>query len=261
MTDSAAIVRFLSQSEHRPAVLRIVHSEQQCDRDTIVAQVDATRRTTIRTIDALLDRWYLAKRAEGYQVTPLGSAVLRAYDDVVSELAVADRLAPFLGQMPPEWFNVDLGVLAEAEVVTAAEDGSYVLVERLLSLRSDAEWLQHVSPIIEQQSLAQLTDRLEAGRAPSGEIVISTDAWNTVQEQPRYKAASTRLGATDQLSLCVYPEQVPFMLCITEGAVAVGVTSGGRPHAQIVSEHPKLRGWATETFSAIRDRAVPVMEY
>lgn len=260
MVDAMETVKFLSQSETRVTVLRLLQSEDHLSRSTIEARVDASRRTVIRTVRTLSDRGYLTETETGYRLTPFGAFVIASYEELADDLSIAQRMAPFLAHVPSEWFDVDPTVLSDAELVTATEESPYALIDRTLELRDAASRLQHMSPIIERRSVDQMVDRLKSGETIRGTVVIGADAWSAARDEKRYRVTNEVLQAAEQLEFRVYPDRVPFMLCVTGDAVSVGVAKGGRPYAQIVSDHPTLRAWATATFDRILDRTLGLAE-
>lgn len=256
MNSVTELLRFLSQSHNRVAVLQALRSEEELDRYVIEDRVDASRRTVIRVVDSLTERGYVVATDSGYRLTALGSLILSLYEELATDVSVAERLSPFLSNMPAEWFDVDPRTLADAEMLVATEASPYALIDRTLSLRREASYLRHMSPILEAKSVKQITERLESGDTVRGEIVTSNDVLNTLREHPEYQKSYDLVQAADQLSLSVCVDPVPFMLCLTDDVVTVGVSKDGRPYAQIVSDHPALWEWAETTFASFRNQAV-----
>lgn len=261
MRDVAEVIRFLAQSDNRVAVLQVLQSGGRLDRYAIEERVDASRRTVIRTIDSLREQGYVVETGDGYRLTALGSVVVEVYDSLAADVSVMQRLSPFLSHMPAEWFDLDPQVLADADLLVATEGSPYALIDRTLSLRREAHRLRHMSPILEQKSVDQLADRLQAGEDIQGEIVTGESVLASWQDHPEYQDAYELVQAADDLSLYICPDPVPFMLCLTDDVVTVGVAKDGRPYAQIVSDHTAVRKWAETTFASFREQARPLSEY
>lgn len=255
MNDDADVIRFLLQSDNRTDVLQLLRENEELDRYEIEEELDASRRTVIRTMDAVTDYGYVAKNDDKYELTLLGSYIVDIYHELISNVSVAQRFEPFLTHMPADKFDVDPRKLEDAELIVANEASPYALVDRTLSLRQKTSTIRHMSPIIEQKSMNQLAQRLQREESLTGDAIISQSALDACKNHSEYQNSYQRIVASDRVTLYVYPDTIPFMLSITEDMVAIGVAKDGRPFAQVLSDHPEVQVWAENTFEMYRNQS------
>lgn len=255
---SADTLRFLAQSEHRPETLGAIRASGPLDRDEIEAQLDATRRTVVRTVEALTDEGYVEQVGERYRLTALGAAVYDAYEQLADDVALTDRLEPLLANVSEETFDLDPRLLADAELVVATEASPYALLDRTLTIRRDARHVREIAPMTEKRSIEQLADRIRQGEDFEFEAVLSAATLEASRSNPEYADAFETTAASDAVDVAVYPEQVGLFLCVADDTVAVGVSKEDRPHAMAVTDAPAVREWAIDTFEDHWDRADPV---
>lgn len=255
---SADTLRFLAQSDNRPATLAALRAAGPLDRDGIEARLDASRRTVIRTVEALTDEGYVEQVGERYRLTALGATVYDAYEQLVDDVTVADRLEPLLANVPNEVFDLDPRLLSDAELVVATEGSPYALLDRSLTLRRGARRVREIAPMTEKRSIEQLADRIRAGEDFEFEAILSAATLEASRSNPEYADAFETTAASDAVDVAVYPEPVELFLCVADDTVAVGASKDDRPHAMVVTSNPRVREWAIDTFEAHWDRADPV---
>ena len=260
MSGDTGFLRFLAQSDTRVAVLQLLNERGRLDRYEIEQDLDVSRRTVIRTIDALADNGYVLNETDTYELTALGALVAASYNEFASTVETAHQLEPFLAHLPDDSFDVDPRQLDDAEIMVVNEASPYALVDRTVSLWQDISQIQHMSPMVEHKSVHQLADRLEENEDLAGDAIIPKPALETMQQHPNYREGYQRIVACDRLTLHVYPDTVPYMLCITDDTVAVGVAKDGKPYAQLIADHPQLRQWANDTFDNYLNQCRPLKQ-
>ena len=260
MTGDAGLLRFLAQSDTRVAVLELLNERGGLDRYEIEQELDVSRRTVIRTIDALADNSYVVNETDTYELTALGATVAASYNEFASTVETAHQLEPFLAHLPDDSFNVDPRELDDAELLVASEASPYALIDRTISLRQETSHLRHMSPIIEKKSLEHLAQQLQHDDELTGDAIIPKQALDSWEDHPDYNDAYQHIINVDRLTLHVYPDTIPYMVCLTDDAVAVGVAKDGNPRAQLIADHPQLRQWATDTFENYLNQSKPLKQ-
>jgi predicted transcriptional regulator len=255
---SADRLRFLTQSDNRPEALAALREAGPLDRDGIAARLDASRRTVVRTVEALTDEGYVEQVGERYRLTALGATVIAAYQRLADEVALTDRLEPLLANVPGAVFDFDPRLLADAELVVATEGSPYALLDRTLTLRREARRVREIAPMTEKRSIEQLADRIRGGADIEFDAILSAATLEASRSNPEYADAFETTAASDAVDVAVYPDEVELFLCVADDTVAVGASKDDRPHAMVVTSNPRVREWAIDTFEDHWDRAEPV---
>lgn len=246
-------LRFLSQSENRVEILSILQ-ERETDRYTIEERVNASRRTVIRTLDALIDQGYVTENDGEYSHTFLGAAIYRSYREFASNVSVIQELRPFFTHLDADVCPVEPQSFVDAELLVATEGSPYALLDRTLAIRQSAGEIRELAPIVERKSVAQLAERLRNDDTVSVEVVLSKQALEAGVTHPEYRDDHETVARSDRVELRVAPE-LPLLLCIADGTVAIGVRKNEKPHALLVSENDRVIEWAERTFERYRRRS------
>lgn len=255
VTDTLA---FLSQSTNRAAVIQLLQEEEPLDRYEIEEQVEASRRTVIRTVDALIDHGYVSEKNGSYRLTAFGAALIDSYEQFVTEAKQAHELGPFLRHLPSDVLDIELQHFEDAELITATAASPYAAIDRVLAIRRQASRIRELSPIVEQKSIEQLAQRIRDNESVSVEVVLSESAVEASEDHPDYHETQQLITQAAQTSISVASTEIPFLLCIADETVAVGTTKESRPHSLLVSTNVDVKQWAEETFNMYQKAAQPV---
>jgi predicted transcriptional regulator len=259
MSDVADSLAFLSQSTNRAEVLRLLQDEEGLDRYEIEEQVEASRRTVIRTLDALTEHGYVEDGDGQYRLTAFGSELVDSYQAFAEQAQLAHEFAPFLTHLPDGVFDQGLRCLEDAELITATEGSPYAVLDRTLTIRRQATQIRELSPIIEQKSIAQLAQRIRDNEPISVEVVLSESAMEASEIHPDYQDDQQLINQADQTDIYLASTEIPFLLCIADDTVAIGVTNDMRkPHALVVSTNADVKQWAEQTYEAYQEHVQPV---
>jgi len=260
MSEVTDTLAFLSQSRNRAEVLQLFQDNEQLDRYEIEEQVEASRRTVIRTLDALTEHGYVEDNNDKYRLTAFGSVLADSYQAFAEEAELAHEFAPFLTHLPDGVFDRDLRCLKDAELITATEGSPYAVLDRTLTIRRQASEIRELSPIIEQKSLAQLAQRIRDGEPVSVEVVLSESALEASEIHPDYQDDQQLVTQADQTDLYLASTEIPFLLCIADDTVAIGVTNDMKPHALVVSTNADVKQWAEQTYDAYQEHVQPIQQ-
>lgn len=254
---SNGAVSFLAASANRVAALLALRESGAGDLRSVAEEVDASRRTVKRTLDALEERgWVITEDENGeYRISSLGALVLESYLDVVDRLEAADRLAPFLEQISVAELGLSPMALADAEVVVKAENQPYAPMDRVLEIRRNASEIREVVNIVQGDSAAQLRERVERGELEA-EIVLEDGVLEAISANEEYADEFEATLGTDGVRFYVYDDTIPFVFGLMDDTVILGVNDDmGMPEAVVVSEAPAVREWAHSRFESYRSAA------
>jgi len=157
------------------------------NRYEIKEHLDASRRTVIRTLDALAEEGFVEQDEETYHLTALGSCISESYEELTAEVSLAQRLSPFLENIPDSEFDLDPWLLEDTELVVATEGSPYALLDRTLQLREDAMRIREIAPMIEKKSTDQLARRIQEKEPIEFDAVLSEAAVEAGRSNPDYR--------------------------------------------------------------------------
>jgi predicted transcriptional regulator len=258
MSDGTDLLAFLSQSTNRAEILKLLRDEEGLDRYEIGEQVEVSRRTVIRTLNTLTEHGCVAESDGSYRLTAFGSVLIESYQRFAEETELASDLAPFLTHMPDGVLDLDLQHFEDAELITATEGSPYAVLDRTLAIRRQASEIRELSPIIEQKSIAQLAQRIRNGEPVSVEVVLSESALEASEIHPDYQEHQQLVSQADQTDIYLASIDIPFLLCIADDTVAIGVTNDGKPHALVVSTNADVKQWAEQTYETYQEHVQQV---
>lgn len=241
-------------------MLQLLATEGNMDRYELEDRMAVSRRTVIRTADALAERGYIDQDGTTYHVTAYGSWIAQAYQRFTQSLTTYQRLQPLIAHLPRDTFDLDPRHLADAELLTVEDTSAAEMLQRALALRERATHLRELSPMVEKRSVDQLAQRVQSGDIASAEIVLSESAMQMAETQPSYQDAHQRVIEADSVTMSVSPDPIPFLLCIADDTVAIGATQDGRPYAFAVTSNEAVIEWAARTFRQFQDRSVPARQ-
>lgn len=258
MSDVSDTLSFLSQSQNRAEVLTLVYEETGCNRYEIEEQVDASRRTVIRALDALTDRGYIEKRGQVYRTTSFGSFIAEAYQEFVSNTTLAHQVKPFLANVSDNEYDLDPKYLDDAEVVVTTPRSPYALLDRTLAIRREADQIREVAPFIERKSVEQLVERIEHQESFGVEAILPEAAVEAGDEHPEYREAHQQIKQSDQVNLYIHPGEISLPVCIADDTVIICVLEDEKLHALVLSSNREVKGWAESRFETIRNNSNPL---
>lgn len=253
-------LRFLADSDNRLALLTRLTDVDTLDRYALEDELEASRRTIVRTLNAFDRRGYLrtADTADAYHPTGYGVYLSQLFAEFETELATAIRLRPFLEQIDAAELGVDPRRLQDAELTVASEVCPYAAFDRFLEIRTEAESVRFLAPKIERRSLNQVVRRIEEEPAFEAEIIITEPVQSSMQAHRGFEEAFETMLAAEPVSVYRYTDSIPCMLADLGDRVAIGVSRNEQPYALVESEDAAVREWVHDQLDAYRDDAEPI---
>ncbi|MFB6123154.1 MAG: helix-turn-helix transcriptional regulator [Haloferacaceae archaeon] len=257
MADVTDELAFLAQSRNRHEALSALRTTAPLDRYDLEDRLDASRRTVIRTLDALADRGYVTDSDGEYRLTAYGSFLAARFAEFADDVRTVDRLAPFLSHVSADAFDLDPRHLADADVYVADAGSPYALLDRTLQLRREATRIREVAPAVEKKSVEQLARRVRNGDDVDVQVVLPESAAEAATSSPDYREDHLTALRSDDVEMYVVPDSVGTFVGVLDDTVAIATAKAGRPHALVVTTDDAAVAWAEETFARYRDRARP----
>lgn len=255
MEKAAEELRFVSQSLNRSEALLALTRDGPLKRTELERRLDASHRTVVRVVNTLDEAGFLRDSNGELRLSLFGSLVGNDLDDFVTATEVAIRFKPFLRNAPPALEFVDLDHLAGAELLVASESDPFAILDRILSLRSQATRIREIAPGVEQKSISQLADRVQRGDELDVEAVLPEQASESAESRSTYREDHRAAIASDAVDIYVHPEPISFFAGVLDDTVAIAVTEEGQPHALVLSEDVGLREQVESLVATYRDDA------
>ena len=216
------------------------------------ASLDVSRATVHRATASLVERGLLTEDEDGYALTGFGVAVAEEVRAFRANVAVAERLAPFLDVVDPETAaEIPLERFADARVVESEPRRAHVDVERIRGLLADSEsfrlFSRVASPIYVDAAYRAAMDgkRVDAVFDPEAVEILFDGYADRLREA----------AAVGDLSVRVY-DGCPFELFVFDRAVGMTAHDDrGVQNAFVETDDPAACEWAERLFDRYADRA------
>ncbi len=253
-------LRFLADSDNRLALLTQLPEVDTLDRYALEDELEASRRTIVRTLDAFDRRGYLrtADTADAYVPTSYGTYLGQLFAEFETDLAAAIRLRPFLEQIDAAEFGFDPRRLRDAELTVASEICPYAAFDRFLEIRTEAEFVRFLAPKIERRSLNQIVRRIEEEPAFEAEIIITEPVQSSMQAHQGFQDAFETMLAAEAVSVYRYTDSIPYLLAELDDRIAIGVSRNEQPYALVETEDTVIREWVRDQLTAYKDASEPL---
>lgn len=250
---------FLAQSENRVTVLRELAANGRMDRYELEDGIDVTRRTILRTVNALEERGYVDETDAGIGLTALGEYIIEHYDAFLDRVTMEPSVEQFMASLPADSLDVDVDRLRAGEVTAAAPGSPYAPLDRSLELRAQASEIRELAPGIERRSVEQLADRVETDEDVNVEIVITEDVLAAAEEAAPYTDAHETVLAADAVDMAVHPGPFEVALGVADDVVfVVAEGADGQPNAILETDDAKVRQWAEGVIDRYQAAATPL---
>lgn len=253
---------FLLRSSSRLDALLTIGQHRTLSRSQLNHHLDGSRRTVSRALESLVDKGLLQDYDGSYRLSAYGKEIMEAYQQYCDHAELPSQLRPFLRYVDPDLFSFDLSCLSDAELVVSTESGPYVILDRVLQLRAEADLIREFGPAVERKSFEQLETLLTGSDPPRYETLPTEDAHERAQTRSEYQELYQILLDAEAAEIQVYPDSFPLYLMIADDTVLMSVGEAN-PYQEtmLVSDHPDVHAWAVDFFEQHKAEATPAPDY
>ena len=248
-------ISFLTRSNHRIRILTGLLTAGSLTRREFRERLDASRSTVTRTLSALEERDLVVRTGDEYRLTPSGTIIADAVDDLVATVELTDELSTFIEWFPYSEYDIALEHFREAEITASTDPDPYAPSRKHAAAIRVASSYRMMLSSIDLQLVRSVGDNVEAGELelellvpPSMEETISTGEF-----------ASTLGSQIEAGGMTVYvtDKPVPFYLGLSgDRDVQIGVEDDeGFPRALLETGHEPLCEWAEGVYAEYRETA------
>ena len=258
MTAAEGELEFLLRSGNRTELVLALTGSHPLDRYDLERQLDASRRTVTRALEALSERGYVGETEGGYSLSAFGASVVEAYRDCRRQVDRAVEYRPFLEHVDTQVLDIDPELLEGAELTVASEASPFVVLTRMLEFRAEATRIREAAPGVEKRSVEQLADRVRSGETLDVEVVLPPAAVEAAEETDAFAADHGVTRDADAVDFYVAPEAFSVFVGVMDDTAVLAAGEGGEPLALVESDRPALREWAEARLDEFRDAATPL---
>ena len=239
------ILRFLTSSPHRTAVLERLADSPATPAETVAA-VDCSRTSVHRHLTALAERGWV-ERADGrYRLTESGTRVQRVLADCTRRLESIDRFDPLLRQLDGT-VPSDAATFADATLTVADDEHPYAPVDRYVDRLTT---LANREPAALKAVLVTRCSVLR--RALEGAFDAAATVDLVVAEPIVDDALVTRASETPALSLTTVPTRPDAALVVSDEWALLGAHDGqGRLVATADGDTDRFVSWCHRQYRTL----------
>lgn len=251
-------IEFLARSESRVQALNTVAEERTITSRELRDQLNASRTTVKRNLEALVERGWLQNTNNEYTITACGDLVATEFTDLVEVIRVIRDLEPFMRWIDVDDIEFELYELVDAEVTVASSGDPYAPVNKHVEALQTADDVRALLPSVGHEALEVTLQRIREAD-PTYELVVEPECAETLQEDSQYKALFKEVIASGAVEVSLYEGTFPYYLGILDEVVQIGVEDEeGIPRALVETELETIRAWAERKYAEYKAETAPL---
>lgn len=254
-SEPVAEIAFLARSETRVRVLEhLLVSEAGTQRE-LRDELDTSRSTVARSLNALEDRDWVAAENGTYRLTAVGKPVIESFLGVVETVRTTGELAPFLRWFPLSEHDLDVADLHDAEITARTDGEPYAPGRRQTDFLRNATRFRGVLPSLDLEGTKLVHEQITDGTLEA-EIVVPPAVVDTINSG-EFAGLFREKFETGRLTVLAAADPLPFYLGLADGdGVQVGVEDDeGFPRALLDASGGAVREWGERVYADVRSRA------
>ncbi|KAB1187686.1 MULTISPECIES: winged helix-turn-helix domain-containing protein [Haloferax] len=239
---------------NRRSVLLESISKYPARKRTLVDELDTSRSTIDRGIRDL-ETLGLVKYESGlYSLTSVGQFIETIFFDFQESVTVATNLAPFLEWMDPEWFDVNLSSLRDAQVFVADSNDSFGPWDWHAGTVRTTQLYRALLPSVGREPM-EIKYRTIVENESELDVIVSHETAEKLQSEPLVDVFEDMLE-TGRVTVYVCDEPIPYYIGIFDNVVQVGCCGNhGIPHTLLETSAPECVTWAENKFNSYQTRS------
>lgn len=223
-------------------------------------ELDCARTTVDRNLDQLERSGWVRQFDGQYTITTSGEFAFEAATEFLETVDTASELQSILRWIPRDELDIDLALLSDAEVTLPGEGAPLAMVDKHIAVVEETSSFRAVLPLASTQPMRIHQRRVEAGEAV-GTIIVTPNVAEVFRSDPQFVDIVQALEATEDTSLYVTEESVPYYLGILDGTVQIGVDENLEPRGLLETDREAVASWAERRFEQFLSGATPFSEW
>lgn len=256
--NAAEDIELITRSSNRLHLLAELYQYKQLPRDHLRETSNMCRTTLQRNLDALEEEGWIENSGIMYRITPCGELVAEEVLDLVRTTCTANQLQDVFQWVTPSELDIDLRLLADADIWTPETGDPYAMVNRHVQLLRNAEYYRGLLRVTGLHAHEAGHDAV-VHHGAQGELVVTPEVADIHTTKPQYAALTEELFESDRFELFVLEGDLPYSLLIIDETVQIGVDNAGEPQALLESTSDDVLEWANQVYADHKQQAASVM--
>ena len=224
------------------------------DKRTLVMEVELSRSTVDRSVRELQTQGVIEYRDGKLAVTPVGEVALEGVAEMTATIEVGQRLKPVLQWVPPGTLDLDLQLLADAEIVLPEDGNPWAMVDRHGKMLKQVIKGQAILPLTGLHACEVLHDRV-VNEGAVFECVVNRGVAETFETNPQYAGLVEEMIATGRFTVYEYDGELPYFVGVFGEMAQLGVDEDGAPRAVVETDSPEVAAWAAGKYDEYRQHS------
>jgi len=178
----------------------------------LVDDLDASRSTVDRAIDALMTHDFVDRQGSEYVATYAGRAAVDAYEQLLARLDALERAQPVLSALPAD-IDIDPAILDGATVVESRQSAPQAPIETNVAVVRGATSFRGTGPAVVPRYTDIVLSLVENGETDV-ELVLTDTVVDALAET--YPDGFANLNGADELALYVTDETLSYAVWTAE---------------------------------------------
>lgn len=214
--------------------------------------LEVSKSTSYRAVKSLTEQGLAERDTEGYRLTDLGEVVAHEVTEFEETVKAADRLEPFLCELPLGEVSLSCFSDAEAEISTPSNPMAPLLC--LAEKTRESDNIRVLTNAIAPRSFDTGREGIR-NRQKEVYMVLDEDAASELLSTDWYGEGLEKDLRTEYLNIRVH-DDVDRQLGILDDTVCIGVEDDtGLPKGMLECENEEVREWAESTFEENKEQA------
>lgn len=231
--------------------------EKEKDKRTLVDDLGMSRATVDRGLRELENAGLIEYTSGRFTPTSVGMITRSRLSDLIETIELGQQLNPFLKWISYDDFDIDLHLLADAEVLLPEPGNPWAMMNRHVQLLKESDCGRVIQPLASLHAMEAAYERIVNAGA-TGAAVVEPSVADTFRSDPHYTELVEEMIATGRFDLFVYDGTIPYYLGVFDETMQIGVDENGYPRAILESDSDAVVQWAENKYEAYRQQAEPV---
>ena len=257
MEEAIENIEFLAGSKTRVRILDLLSQHKELDKQELRDQIDASRTTVQRNLDTLVDQGWIQNTNRSYEIDTCGDLVAEKFLELTETIEIESRLQPFLKWVDRPEFDLDLHLLADAELLLPETNNPYAMINRHAQLLEQTDDHRLVLPLVGLHPYEAGHRKIvnDGGQADS---VVTPGVADTLQSNPDYAPLTEEMKATGRYNLSISEKEIPYFIGIFDRTVQIGVDEDGEPRAMLETDSEQVVEWAKGKHESYKEQSETV---
>jgi predicted transcriptional regulator len=231
--------------------------EQPKDKRMLVDDIGMSRATVDRGLRELENTGLIEYTDGRFTLSTIGKITERGLSNITNTIELGQRLRPFLRWISYDNFDIDIHLLADAELLLPEPGDPWAMMNRHVQMLKEADDGRVVQPLTSLYAMEAAYERIVNAGA-TGASVVGPSVADTFQTNPNYTELVEGMIATGRFDLYVYEDNIPYFIGVFDETVQIGVDEDGNPRAILETDSAKVLEWAENKYEEYRQQAKPM---